>query len=176
MVSEWSILDEVPVSTALSDNGSEWSVLGGALLQPANTESGSDWSLVSPIHTPTTVSQVYDIDGLNTISQTILLQTLKCPRCPPDRKPFGSSAALNAHVSSAAHAPKIFHCPLSFVLDASPTNKLKAEKRFKTLAGLARHLESGACRGGAETFVNVMSYVQDQLRSLGFESVKLLLD
>ncbi len=59
---------------------------------------------------------------------------------------------------------------------ASPAIKPKKEKHFATLAGLAQHLECGACRGGVATFVNVMEFVQEQLRSLGFETARLLLD
>jgi hypothetical protein len=172
--SEWSKVDEVSVRTPLSDSDSDWSSLGGVPLQPTPSESASEWSLMSPIHTPT-ASHVSDID-LAGISETVLLQNLQCPRCPPSRKRFCNPAALNAHLSSAAHAPKIFHCPLIFAPELPLTEKPKKEKHFATLSGLARHLESGACQGGAATFVNVMKYVQEQLGSLGFKNVKLLLD
>lgn len=113
--------------------------------------------------------------NLDRLSHTTLLLNLQCPHCAPNRKPFCNSVALEAHISSAANAPKIFHCLLAFALDVSPVKKAKREMHFSTPAGLARHLECGACQRGVVTFVNVMEYVQDQLRSLGFEKVRLLL-
>jgi hypothetical protein len=172
--SEWSILDGLPLRPALSDSGSEWSILGGVPLWPVISESGNEWSLASPILTPT-ASNMSDID-VNRLPDKVSLHNLRCHRCPSSRKPFCNSVALQAHISSAAHAPKIFHCPIAFVLDGSLINKRKKKKHFATLAGLARHLECGACKGGAATFINAMNYVQDQLKSLGFENVKLLLD
>lgn len=172
--SDWSVLDEVPVRIAPSDSGSRWSILSEVPLQPAISASGSEWSLVSPIHTPAG-SHSSDID-LDRISDIITLHNLRCPRCPPSRGPFCNTGALAAHVSSATHAPKVFHCPLAFMPHASPAIKPKKEKHFATLAGLAQHLECGACRGGVATFVNVMEFVQEQLRSLGFETARLLLD
>jgi len=172
--SEWSLLDEVTLRSARSESSSDWSVPGGVPLGPAISGSGGEWSLVSPILTPT-ASNISDIN-LERLPEPTLLQNLRCPRCPPSRKPFCNSRALQAHISSAAHSPKIFHCPLAFVPDVSPINKRKKERYFSTLAGLAQHLECGACQGGASTFVNVINYVQDQLKSLGFESVRLLLD
>ena len=177
-VSEWSILDEVPLQTTLSDSGgdsdSEWSNLGRVLLWLAISGGGIEWSLVSPTHIPT-ASYLSNVN-LDRLSHTTLLHNLRCPHCAPNRKPLCNSVALEAHISSAAHTPKIFHCPLAFALDVSPVKKAKRERHFSTLAGLARHLECGARHGGVATFVNVMEYVQDQLRSLGFENVRLLLD
>jgi hypothetical protein len=79
-------------------------------------------------------------------------------------------------MASAAHAPKIFHCPLEFVLDASLSDPPKKKKHFSTLSGLTQHLESGACQGGVTTFKKAVKYVEEQLKVLGFGGAKLLPD
>jgi hypothetical protein len=172
--SEWSVLDEVPLRTPPGESGSEWSVLDEMPLGPDLSECGSEWSLVSSIHIPP-ANHIPDVD-LGSLPDTPSLSNLRCHLCPLSRKPFRNSAAIKAHISSAAHAPKIFHCPLAFVLTASPNDARRKERHFATLGGLAQHLESGACRGGAATFINVMNYVEEQLESLGFGCLKLLLD
>jgi hypothetical protein len=161
MGSEWSVVNEAPSQPAPSESGSEWSVLNEEPVSPAISESGSEWSLVGSIHISTAID-----------TPNIHPSNLRCPLCPPNRKPFRNPAAIQAHMSSAAH------CPLAFVLNNPSTNSAltKKKKHFATLGGLAQHLEDGACQGGVETFINVMKYVEEQLESLGFGNLKLLLD
>jgi hypothetical protein len=81
--------------------------------------------------------------------------------------------AFQAHLNSAAHAPKIFHCPLSFMPKVKPED-LSRTRRFSTLGGLTQHLESGRCEGGIELYSKAISFVQEQLKRLGFSDLMLL--
>jgi len=51
---------------------------------------------------------------------------------------------------------------------------MKAVKKFSTVSGLAQHLESSACDGGMRTFMRVVEYVQEEMKGMGFEGLKLL--
>jgi hypothetical protein len=87
--------------------------------------------------------------------------------------PFSSAKAFQAHAVSAAHAPKIFHCPLSFMPNVKPEDLLK-RRSFSTLGGLTQHLESGSCSGGIEMYTKAIAFVEEQLECLGFSGIRLL--
>ncbi|KAI9853732.1 MAG: hypothetical protein M1813_001822 [Trichoglossum hirsutum] len=168
------------------DSLSGWSVVNDeSLLAPTASEADaeSDWSLVSGIHTP--LSNALDPQPpATTVFHTDF--SLRCPICPPtlNKRTFASAKALQEHVSSLAHAPKIFHCPFTFPIDGEALNgsgdtntrkkKKQKEKYFKTLSGLAMHMENGACKGGVEVFREAMRYVEEEVRKTGFVTVKLL--
>ncbi len=163
-----SLIDDVLVSPPINDDDavSDWSLLGGVPLTPG----ASDWSLVSGTHAEIPLT---DIDLNN---DAYAFGNLRCAFCPPNRKKFHNVAVFQAHIASAAHAPKFFHCPLVFVPDISLSDLRKKKKHFSTLSGLTQHLESGACRGGVATFEKAIRYVEEQLKVLGFGGVRLLLD
>ncbi|KAI9766759.1 MAG: hypothetical protein M1839_004776 [Geoglossum umbratile] len=186
--SEWFGLGGVPLLTPRTSEleaESEWSDLnGGQLLTPSASEAGveSEWSLISGIHTP--VSNAPDASLHTTILRSNL--SLQCPICPtvPNQRTFSSIKALQAHISSIAHAPKIFHCPFTFPAVGGDLNggnagtrgrkkKLK-EKYFKSLSGLARHMEYGSCKGGIELFREATRYVEEEIKKMGFAEVRLL--
>ena len=73
---------------------------------------------------------------------------------------------------SAAHTPKIFHCPLKLVPNISSIVPLKKKKHCSTLSGLTQHLENGACRGGIATFMKAIRYVEERLKVLGIGGVE----
>jgi hypothetical protein len=73
---------------------------------------------------------------------------------------------------SAAHAPKIFYCPMALLTEVK-SGIARKEKFFSTLSGLSQHLESGACHGKG-TFRLVFEYVEEQLNLLGLCGVTLL--
>lgn len=100
-----------------------------------------------------------------------LHSTLRCPLCPDESKVFGSLPALEAHVTSPAHAPKIFHRPIALL---GPMSKGTALRCFTTLSGLTQHLENGACGDGAATLKQAMDFVQEKLDQLGFGGVGLV--
>ncbi|RWQ94885.1 putative zinc finger protein [Paecilomyces variotii] len=125
--------------------------LQGAGGSASSTTSDSDWDV---IYTPSD-------SGVSTpaISE-------------PGSAPFKTHRALQQHMESPAHAPRIFHCP---VLLAPVNHKgVAVQRSFSTLSGLAQHLESGACKGGKSTFRNVARYVEDRLKELGWKGVSFL--
>ncbi len=99
---------------------------------------------------------------------------LLCPLCPIDRKPFKSLEAMSNHLSSPAHLPKVFHCPLSFAGYEDETKVSQLMKYFSTLSGLMQHLESGACQGGNTTFRKTVEYIEHNLGKMGLRRLRLL--
>ena len=156
-----------PIPTPLSSENST------PIMTP-DTESGSGVLLSpyigrrSPALSPANVSAIPTGSGLRN-------NGLFCPLCPERPKPFSTSAGLEMHLASSKHAPKIFHCPSSLF----PPTKGKGShhgptKRFSSLSGLVQHVESGACRGGKATLRKAVELVEERLKDLGLEQVRLL--
>ncbi|EKG09479.1 Zinc finger C2H2-type protein [Macrophomina phaseolina MS6] len=144
------------------------------------SEQSSSGSLIlTPMTNETSDEVIQDLGqtGAGTPSSTLIeltrIRSRVCPLCP-DRRPFRTAAALEAHVNSAAHAPKIFHCPLIPIKDLPPGTKEVKIKSFSTLSGLAQHLETGVCRGGLATFRRAFEYAEEKLAALGLGNIKLL--
>lgn len=98
--------------------------------------------------------------------------TLRCPLCPNRSRVFVTIAAVEAHLVSPAHEPKIYHCPVALL---GPISKGTMVRRFTTLSGLTAHLESGACgEDGAATLEKAMAFVQERLDAFGFGKVRLV--
>ena len=91
-------------------------------------------------------------------------QERRCHLCGSSQKPFRTVRAYQAHINSAAHAPKIFYSPL---------DSLKS-RNFATLGGLTQHMESGRCEGGLEMYSKAIAFVEEQLKFLVFSSFMLL--
>jgi len=134
------------------------------------------------MHTPLSNTAV---PSLRTADGPQLNLSLHCPICPTTlkKKTFHSVRALQAHISSLAHAPKIFHCPFTFPTaggdpNSNPTTKKEKKKQklkyFKSLSGLAMHMENGACKGGVEMFREATRFVEEEIRKMGFVEIKLL--
>ncbi|KAI9767688.1 MAG: hypothetical protein M1840_005560 [Geoglossum simile] len=187
-LSELSDMNGVPLltpSTSGTDVGSEWSDINGVpLLTPgaSGTDIDSEWSLISGVHTPVSTTANFPLRATSAPNPS-----LRCHICPttPKARTFHSAQALQAHISSLAHAPKIFHCPFTFPTAGNDRNcsgslttqrkeKKKAFKYFKSLGGLAMHMESGACKGGVEVFREATGYVEEEMRKMGFVGIKLL--
>ncbi len=99
---------------------------------------------------------------------------LQCPFCPKTSKKFATKQALQQHIESPAHGDKLYHCPIS--TDRISAGQVKKQRKdFTTLAGLAQHLESGACNGGKSTFLYYVDLIQRQMDRWGFGGVRLLL-
>jgi len=68
--------------------------------------------------------------------------------------------AMKNHLSSTAHSPKVFHCPLYFAGVEDDRKFSQLMRYFSTLSGLMQHLESGACQGGRATFRTTVEYIE----------------
>jgi hypothetical protein len=78
---------------------------------------------------------------------------------------------LVQHMDSVTHAPKIFHCPTN--LPGLPGSR-KPTITFKTLSGLAQHVEAGSCKGGKDTLGIIVGIFEKQIQAKLGKSVKLL--
>ena len=97
------------------------------------------------------------------------------PSCPQCSKKFRNLQALQNHISSPVHEPKIFHCPLSITAPLlGDSEAKKATKIFSTLSGLTQHLESGACMGGKGVWRLAMDYIEERMRQRGCKKWRLL--
>lgn len=92
--------------------------------------------------------------------------THRCPFCPPKRRPFRDAKALQQHIASPAHNEPLFSCPVMLFDDGHGGSN--GVRRFKTVGGLAQHLESGACAGGAATFWKAVKYIEMRFLDMGF--------
>ena len=105
-------------------------------------------------------------------SDLVLTISLSCPQCS---KKFRNLQALQNHISSPVHEPKIFHCPLSITAPLlGDSEAKKATKIFSTLSGLTQHLESGACMGGKGVWRLAMDYIEERMRQRGCKKWRLL--
>jgi hypothetical protein len=171
-LSEWSGIGRELLTFTTSD--SDWSIIGGDALTPSHSENASEWSFISEDLVDIS-SNTFRLDPKLDISsyKGTISQKWRCHVCGPNRKSFRSVKAYEAHMNSVAHAPKIFHCPLSFMLKVNPTDLSKA-RSFSTLGGLTQHMESGRCEGGLEMYSKAVTFVEEQLKLLGFSDFMLL--
>ncbi|KAL6893266.1 hypothetical protein GGI43DRAFT_175673 [Trichoderma evansii] len=89
-----------------------------------------------------------------------------CPLCPDTKRPFLTRLSLEMHMSSAAHTPKMFHCPS--ILFSGESEKAHQELRnFSTISGLVAHIESGVCHGGKAGLRIVMEHMEERLEEMG---------
>lgn len=75
-------------------------------------------------------------------------------------------------MNSVVHAPRVFHCPTD--LPGLPGNKLAPTLHFKTLSGLAQHVEAGSCKGGKAMLGFIVGLFEKQIEAKMGKSVKLL--
>ncbi|RDW68526.1 hypothetical protein BP5796_09183 [Coleophoma crateriformis] len=156
---EWSLVDRITSQSLIiadDDCQSEWSVVSS---KPPSLDP-SEWSFLGSSKTME-------------FKPDLLPIALRCDLCPVSRPCFSTVKALQAHTSSAAHAPKIFHCPLALLPESKPGTAGK-KRFFSTLSALSQHIESGACHGN-ETFKLVFKFVEEQLDLFGLSGVKLLI-
>ncbi|THV54909.1 hypothetical protein BGAL_0017g00020 [Botrytis galanthina] len=168
--SEWSAVSRGPLTP--TNNDSDWSIIGETILTPTYSDNPSEWSFISEDHV-SSIAFPFDANRDATSHRRAISQERHCQLCKPNRKPFRSVRAYQAHVNSAAHASKIFHCPLSLIPKVKALD-LSKTKSFSTLGGLTQHLESGKCEGGFEMYRKAITFVEEQLKLLGFSGLKLL--
>ncbi|EHK42821.1 hypothetical protein TRIATDRAFT_300854 [Trichoderma atroviride IMI 206040] len=95
-----------------------------------------------------------------------------CPLCPDTKRPFLTRLSLEMHMGSAAHTPKMFHCP-SILFSGEAGKAHREMKNFSTISGLVAHIESGVCQGEKAGLRTVMEYMEQRLEEMGI-SFKLL--
>lgn len=162
---------------SLLDSAADWTSAGSSspgLLTPSSHPSDTYSVLMGAQTTPSALSTGYFTLGTG---QPLIARAGKfwCPLCPAQSRGFRTVNALGNHLASPAHAPKIFHCPIS--LTSSEEKGKQTEemiKDFSTLSGLTQHVESGACEGGRQMLEGAMEFVQERLKALGFKNIKLL--
>ena len=167
--------DGVPIYTPIS-SGSLTPALNPTVHDLLNTllfENTSTDSLLSGLLAPQSSTELSDQ------AQTPTIASLFCPLCPPTRKAFVNTVALEMHLASPKHAPKAFHCPKNlFAPSTSAVSKKKNRAavimEFSTLSGLTQHLESGACRGGKGGLKAAMKLLEKRLTEIGFKHQSLL--
>ncbi|KAK6436040.1 hypothetical protein LTR95_007774 [Oleoguttula sp. CCFEE 5521] len=78
-----------------------------------------------------------------------------------------AAATSQYHSSRAEH----FHCPTALLGLSGSTKQMRS---FKTLSGLAQHLEAGACKGGTGILGMIAEMVEREIEKAGGGKVKLL--
>jgi hypothetical protein len=145
-----------------SDTGSEWSMLTPSPSCDSTGDSLERWSLLED-------SEPHLRGGPCLVSTTA--QALRCPMYPSRRAEFSTLHSLQQHMESPAHSPKVYKCPAL----GQKLNFKTHSKRFSTLGGLCRHLESDSYKGGKRALFHCIEYVQAQLIQLGLGKTQLLL-
>lgn len=157
--------------TSFLEVADENSMSHSHLLVP-DEDKTSEWSRVSaPSVLSLESTSCSEAGGIALSTMSNVASKAQCTVC---LKTFGSTAALQMHLSSPVHGLKIFHCPISLVPKRSTARAQKGEKSFATLGGLALHLESGSCRGGLATFKKAVCFLQQRLADLNVGHFKLL--
>ena len=113
----------------------------------ADNDSQSEWSMVS--------SKLLSLDAsewsLSACTASVDLgphlpsSDLQCTICPLSRPCFPTLEAWRTHTMSAAHAPKIFHCPIALLPEVK-SGIARKEKFFSTLSGLSPGAPGGQVR------------------------------
>ncbi|KAI6817849.1 hypothetical protein KC332_g9297 [Hortaea werneckii] len=141
---------------------------GGVILTPRSSaaNSVSEWSfinedLATPSSTPAKSSSG------DTVTQPHSDSGYSCPTCV---KKFKTARRLLQHLNSPVHAAKVFHCPT----DTGRQPHAKGEKKFKTLSGMAQHIEVGACAGGMATLERIVGIFEEKVKQATGKKLRLL--
>ncbi|KAK6348700.1 hypothetical protein TWF718_006487 [Orbilia javanica] len=148
---------------------SSWGVL-----TPVSNVSGDSFEIVASEGVP------LDLDNFDVISlasgctlsdatpgspdpSIIISEPINPKQCQICFKVFRRVEHLQQHLESPAHAPKIYHCQLSFL----GLESRGPVKEFKTLSGLVSHIENGSCRGGMTAFDVALNMLNNLAEELG---------
>ncbi|KAI7279903.1 hypothetical protein KC345_g5087 [Hortaea werneckii] len=141
---------------------------GGVILTPRSSaaNSTSEWSFINEdLATPSSTSA--KSSSGETITEYHPDSGVSCPTC---NKRFKTRRRLLHHLNSPVHAAKIFHCPT----DTGKQIHAKGEKKFKTLSGMAQHIEVGACAGGMATLDRVVRIFEEKVKQATGMELQLL--
>lgn len=146
---------------------------GGIILTPpaslTTSAALSDWSFLTTTNFPTPATTSLDGSSVSTVTFDTALNRWPCPSCP---QTFRKKHDLTQHMNSVVHAAKVFHCPTD--LPGLPSSSRKPTTHFKTLSGLAQHVEAGSCKGGKATLGFIVGIFEKQIEAKMGKSVKLL--
>lgn len=143
------------------------SSVGGVILTASGTSQAlSEWSYITNSNGITPAATSAAGSTTDTITHNNPDGTWPCTIC--DRS-FKKKGHLLDHLNSPAHAPKLFHCPAALV----GSHAGKKDKTFKTLSGMAQHIEIGACgaKGALEFIVGIF---ESKIKAATGKDVKLL--
>ncbi|KAK4544181.1 hypothetical protein LTR36_004391 [Oleoguttula mirabilis] len=144
------------------------SSVGGVVLTPSGTSQAlSEWSYITNGNGMTPASTSLAGSTADTITHDNPDGTWPCTICS---KTFKKNTSLLLHLNSPVHATKDFHCPTALV----GLHGGKGSKAFKTLSGMAQHIEIGACAGGKETLDLIVSIFESRIKLATGQNVKLL--
>lgn len=146
-------------------------------ISPSSDQDSDSDTYSEPGGVPLTFSDFIGGDSISKSPRPTRLKNgkLACPICPEGSKAFGTFQALQNHIGSAAHAPKLYHCPISSIpAVTTKKNKDALIENFSTFSGMAQHIESGACKGGKKMLEDAVGLVEEKLGEMGFKNVRLL--
>lgn len=149
---------------------------GGVILTPSTEASLSRRESVSSrtsgfpflsatlIHTPPS-GLIPPLGGFQIGDEVFKIVSAGVFSCKLCSKMFQTPSALQNHINSTAHSPRVYHCP-EFLFPSGHILQ-KPQRKFKSLSGLVAHLESGSCEGGEEALGKAIMFVEEKLRDLG---------
>jgi len=153
-----------PSASVLSD--------GSIILTPpasiSTSNALSDWSFLNSSRAMTPSASSIDGSSVDTITFDTASQRWPCQICSAT---FRKKNDLVQHMDSVVHAPKIFHCPTDL---PGLHGSAKHTVYFKTLSGLAQHVEAGSCKGGKSSLGFIVGLFEKQTQAKLEKSVKLL--
>ncbi|TVY22370.1 hypothetical protein LHYA1_G008714 [Lachnellula hyalina] len=176
VTAQW-LLEDYPSTTSTSQ-------IRSPILTPTSTEFLDSYppsAILTPTSTPSTSAT--NFHSMLTLRSRPQSGYQTCPLCPPSYIRTFTHSALQQHLSSSVHAQLTmslplpipdeisFHCPRALM---GARKEKESVRQFSTVSGLAQHLESGACDGGEGTFRRVVEYVQEEMKSMGFDGLKFL--
>jgi hypothetical protein len=128
---------------------------GGVLLSPA--------TILTPECTPSRLSRTtLTPTGVSIITSKFEFQFAHPKRCPICRRTFASVTGLQMHIASPVHAAPIYHCPVDLLGELGLEGKDKNKKRvFRTLSGLAQHIETGACSSKRQVWEKAIEFLEE---------------
>jgi hypothetical protein len=163
--------DVESITSETTEIASITSRVGGVVLTPTSSAiDSSEWSFLrdGTKMTPSTTS-VPDSTA-ETITYDSLKKNWPCPKC---NKAFKKERHLLDHINSPVHMTPQFRCPPAMVLGLSTGKK---QKTFKTLSGLAQHIETGSCNGGMDLLKRLAGVFEQKVKVATGRNVKLLKD
>jgi hypothetical protein len=161
--------DVESITSETTEMASLTSEMGGVILTPtSSTTDSSEWSFLHTGTKMTPATTSVSDSTAETITYDALRKNWPCPKC---NKNFKKERHLLDHINSPVHMTPQFRCPPAMILDLSTGKK---QKSFKTLSGLAQHIETGACNGGMDLLKRLAGVFEQKVKVATGRNVKLL--